>query len=146
MTHGDPVCGEACIVWCVAIDRAIRERRIDGVDDAIRYLPFQSQPRWRAWIEEARIAPPARFVPNGWVVSALQAAFSAVVHNDSFDTALRAAVRAGHDTDTVGAIAGALLGARYGRTTIPAEYQATLHGWPGIDANDLADLALRVAQ
>ena len=54
--------------------------------------------------------------------------------------------RAGHDTDTVGAIAGALLGARYGRTAIAAEYQATLHGWPGIDANDLADLALRVAR
>jgi ADP-ribosylglycohydrolase len=59
--------------------------------------------------------------------------------------ALRAAVRAGNDTDTVAAIAGALLGARWGASAIPAEYLEAVHGWPGYRAGDLAELALGIA-
>ncbi|MFH8394304.1 ADP-ribosylglycohydrolase family protein [Streptomyces sp. NPDC018036] len=48
-----------------------------------------------------------------------------------FSLALEAAVRAGTDTDTVAAIAGALLGARWGCSGIPLEWQQAVHGWPG---------------
>jgi ADP-ribosylglycohydrolase len=39
LTHADPVAGEACVIWCVAIDRAIREGRLDGVRDGIALCP-----------------------------------------------------------------------------------------------------------
>ncbi len=59
--------------------------------------------------------------------------------------ALEAAVRAGTDTDTVAAIAGALLGARWGRCAVPSEWRQAVHGWPGLDADALVRLAVRTA-
>jgi ADP-ribosylglycohydrolase len=56
---------------------------------------------------------------------------------------LAAAVRAGDDTDTVAAIAGALLGARHGASAVPAAWRSTVHGWPGLTADDLVELAVR---
>ena len=55
-------------------------------------------------------------------------------------------VRAGDDTDTVAAIAGALLGARHGASAVPAEWRAAVHGWPGLTADDLVELAVRAAR
>jgi ADP-ribosylglycohydrolase len=54
-------------------------------------------------------------------------------------------VRAGDDTDTVAAIAGALLGGRHGATALPDEWRTKVHGWPGLDADDLTELAVRAA-
>ena len=55
---------------------------------------------------------------------------------------LQAAVRAGHDTDTVAAIAGSLLGARYGASAVPTQWRRMVHGWPGLRAHDLVELAV----
>lgn len=54
-------------------------------------------------------------------------------------------MHAGDDTDTVAAIAGALLGAAHGASALPAEWTEAVHGWPGLRADDLRDLARRVA-
>jgi ADP-ribosylglycohydrolase len=59
---------------------------------------------------------------------------------------LQAAVRGGGDTDTVAAIAGGLLGAAYGASAVPDEWRAALHGWPGLRADDLTALAVKIAQ
>jgi ADP-ribosylglycohydrolase len=59
---------------------------------------------------------------------------------------LGAAVRIGDDTDTVAAIAGALLGARWGATSVPAEWHQILHGWPGYSSGDLETLATRIVE
>lgn len=146
LTHADPLCGDACVLWCIAIDRAIRDGRVDGVDDGLEALPAVTRAGWRSWIEHARDEPPSTFVPNGFVVTAFQAALSAVVRSTSFADGVRLAIGAGHDTDTVGAIAGALLGARYGRDAIPQEWQRPLHGWPDLAAGDLAALARAIAE
>ncbi len=55
--------------------------------------------------------------------------------------ALHAAVRIGDDTDTVAAIAGALLGARWGASAVPEKWRRAVHGWPGRAAGDLVSLA-----
>lgn len=52
---------------------------------------------------------------------------------------------AGHDTDTVAAITGALVGARYGVSGLPAAWRRRVHGWPGMRGRDLIELALRTA-
>lgn len=59
--------------------------------------------------------------------------------------ALEAAVRGGRDTDTVAAIAGALLGARYGASAVPAQWRRILHGWPGLRARDLIARSVLIA-
>ena len=55
-------------------------------------------------------------------------------------------MHAGDDTDTVAAIAGALLGAVHGASALPADWLEAVHGWPGLRADDLRDLARRVAE
>ncbi len=97
---------------------------------------------WTERIDEAESSEPGRFDRNGWVVTALQAAWSAIVHTpvptdapacrhllDSLDTA----IRIGDDTDTVAAIAGALLGARWGASAVPAQWRRILARLPGYE-------------
>lgn len=84
-------------------------------------------------------------------MSAFQAAWSSIHatrHLDGtahLEAALQTAVAIGDDTDTVAAIAGALLGARYGASAIPARWADAVHGWPGLSGNDLCQLALDTA-
>ncbi|MGB7238595.1 MAG: ADP-ribosylglycohydrolase family protein, partial [Rhodococcus sp. (in: high G+C Gram-positive bacteria)] len=44
------------------------------------------------------------------------------------------------------AIAGGLLGARWGATAVPEEWLDVLHGWPGLGPRDLESLALKAVQ
>jgi ADP-ribosyl-[dinitrogen reductase] hydrolase len=150
LTHADPLAGDSCVLWCIAIDRAIRHGRLDGVYDGLMLLPEDRQGFWTDALRAAETQPPGSFVPNGFTVTALQAAYAAVIQTAVPDdvparhlqTALDAAVRIGHDTDTVAAIAGALLGARWGTSAIPFRWRRMLHGWPGLRARDLVGLAI----
>jgi ADP-ribosylglycohydrolase len=150
LTHGDPLAGDACVLWCVAIDRAIREGRLDGIRDGLGLLPAERRGFWEARIAEAETEPPASFNPNGYVVPALQAAYAAAGQSPipaeqpcrHLHDALCAAVRIGNDTDTVAAIAGGLLGARWGASAIPAKWKTIIHGEPGYKVSDLIRLAV----
>jgi ADP-ribosylglycohydrolase len=150
LTHADPLAGEACVLWCVAIDRTIRDGTFDGVRAGLEALRPDRRRYWAERFEEAAAGPPSRFNPNGFVVSALQAALSSIWHtpvpqNDAcrhLVDALHTAVRVGDDTDTVAAIAGSLLGARWGASAIPVEWRRLLHGWPRYTAEDLVRLAM----
>jgi ADP-ribosylglycohydrolase len=150
LTHADPLAGDACVLWCVGIDRAIRQSRLDGVRDGLALLPDERRELWADAIAKAETRPPSSFNPNGYVVTALQAALASVWQTPipavqpcrHLQEALRTAVRVGHDTDTVAAIAGSLLGARWGATAVPVAWQALLHGWPSYRAADLVRLAV----
>ncbi len=150
LTHADPLAGEACAIWCIAIDRAIRTRRLDGIWDGVDLLPGDAPERWAGWLLAAETAPPSTFSPNGYVVRALQAAWAAIRQTPVPSTdpcrhlqdSLHAAIRIGNDTDTVAAIAGSLLGARWGASAIPLRWKSILHGWPGLRTRDLLGLAV----
>jgi ADP-ribosyl-[dinitrogen reductase] hydrolase len=153
LTHADPLAGDACVLWCIGIDRALREDRLDGAWDGLDLVARVRRDGWRARLDQARTIPPATFNPNGFVVAALQAALAAVLQTPvprrhperHLEDALHAAVRIGDDTDTVAAIAGGLLGARWGADAVPPAWRELLHGWPGLRTADLATLALRAA-
>jgi ADP-ribosylglycohydrolase len=156
LTHWDPRAGEACALWCLFIRHAVLTGSLDGVRANLAHLPAGSQEFWAERLDEAEAQDPATFRPNGWAVRALQAAWSAIVHtpvpaedpaHGSFaclqlQHGLETAVRIGDDTDTVAAIAGALLGARWGVSAVPSAWRMRVHGWPGRRARDLVDLAL----
>lgn len=59
---------------------------------------------------------------RGFVRVAFRLAFWALLHIPSFEAALLSVVNLGGDSDTNGAIAGALLGAFHGTEAIPAEW------------------------
>lgn len=148
LTHGDPLAAQACVLWCEAVRHAIVHGTYDGVRGGLDLLPPSLRREWAARLDRAEQEPPTTFAPNGFVVSALQAAWSSIVHNpvdgsspDRYTAPVMAAVRVGDDTDTVAAIAGALVGARWGRSAIPAPYLEAVHGWPGYRAEGLGGLA-----
>ncbi len=60
--------------------------------------------------------------PNGHTVLTMQAGLWAATTPSSFEDALVALVSSGGDTDTNGALAGAVLGARYGASAIPSRW------------------------
>lgn len=142
LTHFDDLAGDACVLWCSGVRRAVLDATFDGVREGLAYVPPDRRDRWAAWLDEAEAAPPHHFSPNGFVVPALQAAWSAIGRTSTLPDGLTAAVRAGDDTDTVAAIAGALLGARHG-AAVPTAWRAAVHGWPGLTADDLVELAVR---
>ncbi len=160
LTHADPVAGEACALWCLAIRGAVITGEIGDLRDHLELLAESSRDFWSARIAEAGSQDPSTFRPNGYVVTAFQAALSALLHtpipqqdpargsfdSDHFRAALSAAVAVGDDTDTVAAIAGGLLGARWGASAVPAEWRRVLHGWPGAVAQDLVRLAYLTAR
>lgn len=144
LTHYDPLAADACVLWCVGIRAAILHGTVYGVQDGLGHLPAERQEFWSRALDAAEGNPPGHFPNNGYVVSALQAAWSAVIRAADLPDALVRAVRAGGDTDTVAAIAGALAGARWGLSAIPLAWRRDVHGWPGMTAEDLVVLATRI--
>jgi ADP-ribosylglycohydrolase len=157
LTHPDPLAGDACVLWCAAIRRAVLDGAFGGPREGLALLPAAHRDRWAGWIAAAEAREPSAFTPNGFVVPALQAAWSAVSRTyvliqgafdgaaggEHIDLGLAAAIRAGDDTGTVGAIAGALLGARWGAAVLLSSGLAPRgHGWPGLGATDLVRLSL----
>ena len=68
--------------------------------------------------------PPADYMHHmGACATALQNAFFRLLHAPTLEDGVVATVRAGGDTDTTAAIAGALMGAVYGRDAIPAQWR-----------------------
>lgn len=140
LTHHDPTAGDACALWCLAIDHAVRTGELDvGVGLS------RVDPMWAGLLADPA-APSDLAASNGWVVDALRAACSAVRGAPTFADGVVAAVRGGGDTDTVAAIAGALLGACHGASAVPAVWRDAIHGWPGLRADDLTGLAGRTVR
>ncbi len=157
LTHYDPEAGDACVLWCLAIRHAI----LTGGSDArigLQHITAERRATWAERLDVAEASQPSDFKNNGWVVEALQGAWSAIAATlipqddpakgvfrvDHLRHALDAAVRGGRDTDTVAAIAGGLLGAVYGASAVPAAWRRVLHGWPGLRGRDLIALASRI--
>ena len=149
MTHYDQHAQEACVLWSLAIRHAILHGELD-VRAGLGYLDGDARAYWTKRIDEAEQSDPSRFRPNGWAVTALQAAWSAIVHTPvptgthacgHLADSLATAIGIGDDTDTVAAIAGALLGARWGASAVPAEWRRISHGYPGLAGERLVELA-----
>jgi ADP-ribosylglycohydrolase len=158
LTHFDPDAGDACVLWCTAIRHATLTGDLDA-RIGLGHIDIHRRDVWVARLNEAEKVQPSAFASrNGWVVAALQAAWSAIVTTpvpvedpasevfraDHLRLALEAAVRGGGDTDTVAGIAGAMLGAAYGASAVPSHWRLLLHGWPGLTTRGLIQLATKI--
>ena len=159
LTHPAADAVDSCVLWSEAVRRTVLCGDLN-LTDGLDLLPESRRDRWRGFLEEAESSPPGTFSPNGWTVTALQAAWSAIVHTpvpeldpsvgsfpcQQLQHALHTAIGIGHDTDTVAAIAGGLLGARWGASAIPARWRRIVHGWPGLRSRDLIRLSWLTAR
>jgi ADP-ribosylglycohydrolase/fructose-1,6-bisphosphatase/inositol monophosphatase family enzyme len=130
LTHPNKVCKDACAVFVAAIAHAIAtacspaECHAAGLAEADR---SKVEPSVRQALEDARIWRPQDYVTNmGWVLIALQNAFYQLLHAETLEEGVVDTVMQGGDTDTTGAICGALLGAVHGRKAIPPRWLQVL--------------------
>ena len=141
LTHSDPRAGQACQLWSHAIRYAIVNSTYDGVTEFLNEAEADVREFWQPLLRQAQEGQPSDFPNNGWVVHALQTAWWAIHRPADAERPLPAAlelcVRAGGDTDTTAAIAGGLLGARWGASAVPSEWRDIVHGYPGLRADDL---------
>ncbi|MBI1966504.1 MAG: ADP-ribosylglycohydrolase family protein [Gemmatimonadetes bacterium] len=136
ITHAD----ERCLWGAAAVNLAIRELlygNIYFVDEVLHRLGDKA-PRvlldaiHRVLREEQADLPITVAGERGYVVHCVEIAFWFAAHDRTLEDTLVYLVQAGGDTDTNAAVAGALLGARYGEIALPQRWMAQLSGAQGI--------------
>jgi ADP-ribosyl-[dinitrogen reductase] hydrolase len=136
ITHADARC-----TWgAAAVNLAVRELlhgNIYFVDEVLHTIGDRAPRVLRDAIhrvprESENDLPIAIAGEAGYVVHCVEIAFWFVTHDRTLEEALISLAQAGGDTDTNAAVAGALLGARYGETALPPRWMEQLVGAQGI--------------
>lgn len=125
ITHADP----RCTYGCALLNRTIAEL-IDSdeeLEEAIEVCRERSdgEPGVEELLESVegvRELELQEVSGTGYVVDTLQASLYYALTAESFESAVVNAVNGGGDTDTVGAVTGALAGARFGASDIPERW------------------------
>ncbi|MFB6084129.1 MAG: ADP-ribosylglycohydrolase family protein [Halorientalis sp.] len=119
LTHYDP----RCVYGCELLDRTIAGYLRDDprpLADARSALPEAAPEELISAIEPVPDGiDPEALSPTGYVVDTLQAATYHALAADNAESAIVNAVNGGGDTDTIGAVAGAIAGARFGASDLP---------------------------
>ena len=143
VTHHDPRCSWSAFAVNLAVAEALNGRTasIDSIADtmegagvgphtlhAVRGVAGRS-------LEKLRLDGSA----IGFTLKAMQAGLWCLEHAESFEESLVTVIQAGGDTDTNGAVAGAILGALHGAGAIPERWTVHVH-----NADHLVSLADRL--
>jgi ADP-ribosyl-[dinitrogen reductase] hydrolase len=151
ITHPHRECVEGAAFLNLAIAGLLTQVPVEEAISAA--LSQVDMPREaRAVIQEAPHRSRRELANSGWVRDTLESAVWGLCSTDSFEEAVVQVVNLGRDADTAGAVVGALAGAAYGLSAIPASWRARLQGeWPlgsgsHWDEARLVALADRLAQ
>lgn len=136
ITHADPRCTYGCAVLNLTIAGVLigtaspLRNALDRIDpDAPTELVAALKPL-------ACGETPDSLETSGYVVHSLQTALHTALSAETAEEAIVAGVNRGGDTDTIGAITGAVAGARFGASTLPEQWIFALN-----DSDRLADIA-----
>lgn len=130
VTHFHP----ECIAASVLVNSMIASM-IVGQSPAVALQTALDLSQPPAALRQVALAAPTKqraALPNsGWVRHTLESALWGLFTTASFEEALVQVANLGRDADTAAAVVGALAGARYGLSGIPARWRAQLQGqWP----------------
>lgn len=158
LTHCDrrAVTGALAVAETAAWMATVSDR-IDDLHQTLEQLDPSAD--WQALVEKLRAAHlsgqsvadfpkeiGATCGVSGFVFQTVPVAIHAAIHyRNDFRAALTEAIACGGDTDTVGAITGALVGCRVGAKGIPEDWKSHLVDWPRSVAL-LRELAKRLEQ
>ncbi len=142
LTHWDPICGEAAAFLALLVNALIREES-EPIEWARAALECPLSPELEKALQPTSLeALAVRRVDGqdmGHVLVTLKTAVSVLRSGLSYQEGVLWTLRQGGDTDTNGAVVGAILGARDGIDAIP-------HSWIGCvpKPNDLNAILRRV--
>lgn len=131
VTHYDPRCIGSCVIASHIIHSLIWEQQEPDLAE-IKSIGGKYDNRIVEWIELAYKGNLAALKLDGpygigYTLRTLSAALWAYFHAPDFLTGLLAIVNEGGDADTNAAIACAILGAKFGYSSIPSYYVDNLH-------------------
>ena len=139
ITHFDPRCAQGALAIAAAVASLLNGGpALEAALAAVRALP-KPEPE----VVEAIAAAPRRALDDipiragnaiGYTVTCTAAAFWAVEQKAPLEATLLAVVNAAGDSDTNGAVAGALLGARDGMEAIPQRWLARIRDRAKLEA------------
>lgn len=143
LTHFDRLAGSACVAFNDLLVAAFSDD-LEGHVGLIADAMFDEDKRVSASLREAIEAEPEEIQSSAFVLDTLCAAVWSALRAPTFEDALVRVVNLGNDADTVGAVTGALAGARYGESGIPARWLEPLCVYDRVVAvaDRLVDLAL----
>lgn len=126
ITHYDSRCGWAAVAVNVAVAFALNDWPLDLSALAASMAAAGAPASLVDAIPQAATASPDSLGLDGedmgYALKAMQVGLWASGSNDGFEEALVRLISCGGDTDTNGAIAGAVLGAKYGFDAIPSQW------------------------
>lgn len=139
-THPDPKCIHSCVVVVEALNMMLENNCTkDQVFDYIIDLLGPNPTEVAEALEEARDYPIEKCNNTGYTVDTVRCAFSAFKQAENFEDGLIAIVNRGNDADTVGTVAGSLLGAYYGFSAIPQRWLDQLQ-----KTDEIKDIAIKL--
>ena len=141
ITHADPRCTDGCAV----LNRTIAGLLIDAerpLAEALAAVQGDAPAELLDALEPIPTAvDPATLQSSGYVIHTLQTALYHGLTAESAEEAIIEAVNMGKDTDTVGAVTGAIAGARFGEQALPERWLSEVD-----HTAELRDLAHQLAK
>ena len=124
LTHYDPRCVGSCVIVSELINALVYGSKLPAYGDMIK-MTYDYDERILDYIDLSRENDISRLMDDehmGYTLVTLSVALWAYWHAESFKDGLLAVVNAGGDADTNAATACAILGAKFGFSSIPQEY------------------------
>jgi len=126
ITHADPRCTDGCAILNFTV-AGLLEDADTPLQDALDYVGADAPEELVMSLQPlARGDAPGTLETSGYVVHSLQTALHDGLFADSAEEAIVTAVNRGGDTDTIGAIAGAVAGARFGASQLPDRWLSSI--------------------
>lgn len=126
ITHADKRCTIGCAILNLTV-AALLEEMDTPLQDALDYVGSDAPDELMTILKPlARNESPETLETSGYVVHSLQTALHDGLLADNAEEAIVTAINRGGDTDTIGAIAGAVAGARFGASSLPNRWLRTI--------------------
>lgn len=147
VTHGHPLSATACFIYLEMLDLLLKGRNKEAAYAELKekfeeyaFLDTSVLPGFERILKGDVAALPEKAIRSGFfVVDTLEAAFWSFLTTTDYRGAVLRAVNLGDDTDTTGAVTGALAGLYYGLKSIPQEWLDTL-----VKREEIRDIAIRM--
>jgi ADP-ribosyl-[dinitrogen reductase] hydrolase len=145
VTHHDPRCGWSAYAVNLAVAAALSGSiaSIESIADTLEgegvgpHTVLAAREAAGKTLERLRLDGRAM----GFTLKAMQVGLWCLEHAEDFEESLVLVIHAGGDTDTNGAVAGAILGAWHGASAIPERWTRSIH-----NADQLVSLADRLLE
>ena len=137
ITHAHEWSVAACYIYVEMLNKLRMGRKKKAAyaelrEDFAQDVPFISKATLGKFVRilenDISTLPEEEIRSSGFVIDTLEAAFWCFMTTDNYKDAVLKAVNLGDDTDTTGAVTGALAGLAYGLDSIPQEWRNQLAG------------------